>query len=99
MTDYSDIEQVNRLVAEQADIQRALDMLDDEGTIASVVVSPTEASSNTMMTSAVSVAMTDAPQSMLSGVKAGLTQRYNEINQELRVLGVTGTPPNATGGP
>lgn len=91
MSEYSDIEQINKLYAEQANIQKAMDILDDGGTVASVVTSPTEASTNRMVIS-VSVTMSDPPQSMIAGIKTGLTQRYNQINQELRDLGVTGTP-------
>jgi hypothetical protein len=41
----------------------------------------------------------DPKQNLIAGIHANLTQRYNDINQELRDLGVTGGPPDhAQGG-
>jgi hypothetical protein len=91
MTEYTDIDQINALRAEQANIDQALTILDDfDGTVSMVTV----ASADTTAPMPVMVAMADPPQSMIAGVRSGLIQRYNQINQELRDLGVTGTPPN-----
>jgi hypothetical protein len=101
MTEYSDIDEIAALQTEQANIDRALTILDDyEGTVSSVVIAPTVPLPPGMMLpgGAVAVSMADPPQSMLAGIRSGLIQRYNQINQELRDLGVTGTPPNHQGG-
>jgi len=93
MTEYTDVDQVNVLVAEQQRIQAALDMLDDAGTVTWQTIGPTAAST---APDAVPIAMpvADAPQSLLSVTRSALNRRYNEINQELRDLGVTGVPPD-----
>lgn len=89
MTDYADIDQIDALLKEQQRIDQALTLLDDyDGTIPSVTI----ASADAAAPPPVAVNMTDPPQSMISGVRSGLIQRYNEINHELRDLGVTGPP-------
>jgi hypothetical protein len=93
MTEYTDINQVNALIMEQANIDQALSILDEQdGTVANVVIAAQPAGASVMCM------MVDAPQAMISGVRAGLIQRFNTINQELRDLGVTGTPPDHQGG-
>jgi hypothetical protein len=98
MTDYADIDDVTRLTVEQQSIDEALNLLDNyAGTVTSCTIAATEITPTTPI--AVTVATTDPAQAMISGVRAGLIQRYNAINKELRDLGVTGTPPNHAGGP
>lgn len=91
MSEYSDIEQINKLVAEQAHIQLALDVLADSGTVSSVVCAPTLDSENPSAMP-VQVSTPDASQAMISGVRNGLKKRYNDISHELRDLGVSGVP-------
>jgi hypothetical protein len=101
MTEYADIDEVNKLRAEQENIDRALTILDDyDGTVSSVVIVPTMPIPPDMVASlaTVPISMADPPQSMVAGIRSGLIQRYNQINQELRDLGVTGTPPDHQGG-
>jgi hypothetical protein len=99
MTEYTDTEQISRLTAEQRNIGVALDILDNHaGTVPSCTIAATDAVPPDLPMT-VAVGMTDAPQAMLSGIKAGLIQRYNEINRELAELGVTGTPPDHAGPP
>ena len=98
MTEYADIDRVNALFAEQARIQAALDMLDDAGTVTWQTIGPTAASTAPNATP-IALPVADAPQSLLSVTRSALNRRYNEINQELRDLGVTGTPPDHAGPP
>lgn len=98
MTEYADIDEVTKLTLEQQNIGKALDILDNYGgTIPVCTVAATEISGPGAPIS-VTVTLADPPQAMVSGVRAGLIQRYNEINKELRDLGVTGTPPDQAGG-
>lgn len=91
MTDYADIDQISALQSEQANIGQALTILDEyDGTVASCTIVPGVVAP----VGVAIVAMTDPAQAMISGVRAGLIQRYNEINRELADLGVTGTPPD-----
>ena len=97
MTDYADIDEVTKLTVEQQNIGNALDILDNyDGTVPSCTIAATTVGFDTPVS--VTVAMIDPPQSLVAGVRSGLIQRYNAINQELRDLGVTGTPPNHQGG-
>lgn len=98
MTEYADIDHVNALFAEQARIQAALDMLDDAGTVTWQTIGPTAASTDPTATP-IAMPVADAPQSLLSVTRTALVRRHNEINQELRDLGVTGTPPDHAGPP
>ena len=93
MADYADTAAINALVAEQNTISAALALLDDEGTVDSVLIGPTELSTQPGAMR-ISVATPDAPHSLVAGVRSGLVQRYNAINRELRDLGVTNTPPD-----
>jgi hypothetical protein len=95
MTEYTDIDQINRLLVEQQQLDSALDILDNwDGTVPACTIAPTAGPAGSTWPSSVGVNMTNPPQSMISGIRTGLIQRYNAINQELRDLGVTGTPPN-----
>jgi len=97
VTEYADIDQINALKVEQTQIGLALTSLDDfNGTVPSCLIVPT--TGGNQAPPAVSINMAEPPQAMLSGIRAGLIQRYNQINQELRDLGVTDTPPNHQGG-
>lgn len=93
MTEYTDVEKVNKLVLEQNQLQLAIDILNDNGTVSSVVASPTDDSDSSDVVS-IGVLTPDAPQKMIEAVKSGLTERYNAINEELSALGVTGAPPD-----
>lgn len=93
MAAYSDAEQIAALKAEQASIDAALDMLDAPGgTVVSVMVGSDAPGT-------VGVPTPDAPPNLIAGVRSALNQRYNEINRELRELGVTDTPPDHAGPP
>ena len=97
MTEYADVPQVQALYDEQAQINRALDILDNyHGTIPAYTVSPTTAGVGAPM--GVQITTVDPGQSLLSGVRSSLIQRNNQINKELRELGVTGVPPDVPGG-
>jgi hypothetical protein len=98
MTEYADIDQTATLLEEQERIQAALDMLDDEGTVTWQTIGPT-AASQTPDATPIALPVADAPQSLLSVTRSALNRRFNEINKELRDLGVTGTPPDHAGGP
>ena len=101
MSEYSDIDQIAALQREQENIDQALTLLDDwNGTVPAYTVAggPT-APGDPIPPAPVLITMADPPQSMLAGIRTGLIQRYNEINQELRDLGVTGTLPDHAGGP
>jgi hypothetical protein len=93
MTEYTDVEEVNKLVAEQNQLQLAIDILNDNGTVSSVVASPTDESDSPDVIS-IGVLTPDAPQKMIEAVKSGLAERYNAINKELSDLGVSGAPPD-----
>lgn len=98
VAEYSDVEQIARLQAEQVQIDKALTILDDyDGTVSTYTIVPTAEVLNAPM--GVSIATVDPGQSLIAGVRSSLIQRYNQINQELRGLGVTGTPPDQAGGP
>lgn len=100
MTEYSDVPQVQALYAEQAQIARALDLLDNyDGTVTMYTVAGTSATDGYMAPMGVQITTVDPGQSLISGVRSSLIQRYNAINKELRDLGVTGGPPDHAGGP
>jgi hypothetical protein len=112
MSSYDDQAQIQALYAEQQQIQQALTILEDyNGTVPSftvaavpVQIQPTAGqpfpSSPAMPAMPVTITTTDPGQNLIAACHANLTQRYNEINKELRQLGVTGTPPaHAQGGP
>ena len=96
MTEYNDIQQVNALLSEQRATQSAIDILDNSGTVTAVTVAPRSdpenPAANMMPTQ---VAIRNAPETLVTDVRSGLAQRYNEINQELVALGVTGVPADA----
>jgi len=46
----------------------------------------------------VQITTVDPGQSLLSGVRSSLIQRNNQINKQLRDLGVTGVPDDNPGG-
>lgn len=99
MAEYSDLEQIDSLHAEQAQINQALLILDEyNGTVSQFTVAPTNMVSipppSVMPPMAVTIVTVDPKQNLIAAVHANLVQRYNTINQELRNLGVTGTPPN-----
>jgi len=97
MSEYSDIDQIAALQAEQVKIDQALTVLDDYGgTVSQYVVAPTTGGAGAP--SMVSITTVDPGQSLISGVRSSLIQRYNQINQELRDLGVTGVPNDTPGG-
>lgn len=97
MTDYADVPAVQALYEEQARVQQALTILDDyAGTVPQYVVAPTIAGAG--VPPMVSITTGDPPQSLLSGVRSSLIQRNNQINKELRDLGVTNVPNDTPGG-
>lgn len=99
MTDYADVPEVNALYAEQAQIDQAIDILDNrDGTVSAYTIQATllDPVARSM---GVTITTVDPGQSLIAGVRSSLIQRYNQISQELRDLGVTGTPPDHAGGP
>jgi hypothetical protein len=97
MTAYDDVPEVNALYAEQAQINQALDILDNwDGTVRSYTVIRTVPDAPPM---GVTITTVDPGQSLLSGVRSSLIQRNNAINKALRDLGVTNVPPDHAGGP
>lgn len=97
MTEYTDVPQVQALYDEQARINRALDILDNYGgTIPAYTVSPTTGGVDVPI--GVQITTVDPGQSLVSGVRSSLIQRNNQINKELRDLGVTNVPPDNPGG-
>lgn len=97
MADYDDIDQINKLHAEQAILHQALVILDDhDGIVSSYMVVPGDGAVGVMP---VNVLTVEPKQNLMAAAHAYATQRYNTINQELRDLGVTNTPPDAAGGP
>lgn len=99
MAEYDDLRQIERLYAEQAQIEQALMILEDHnGTVSSYTVAPTSSGIG-MPVMPVQIVTVDPTQNLMASVHASLVQRYNTINQELRDLGVTGGPPDhAQGG-
>jgi len=100
MAEYNDLQQIERLHAEQAQIEQALMILEDyAGTVSHYTVAPTASSSGSMPPMSVQIFTVDPGQNLMASVHASLVQRYNAINKELRDLGVTGGPPDhAQGG-
>lgn len=108
MADYDDLSQINALMMEQQKINDALVLLDDwNGTISTYTVIQGPVETRVMDPEVpqpsppmpAQITPIDPGQSLLSGVRSSLIQRYNVINQELRELGVTGGPPDHAGGP
>lgn len=95
MSDYQSIPEINDLFNEQENVQVALDLLDDNGTITSFRVDKTEASFN-QDASPVNVATIDPADELLIAARAQLIARFNEINLELNALGVVNLPPDKT---
>jgi hypothetical protein len=99
MADYNDLAQIDKLHAEQTQLSQALAILEEDGTVSSYVVAPVvlpDGPPPTMMS--VNIMTVDPKQNLMAAVHANLTQRYNDINKELRDLGVTNTPPDQAGG-
>lgn len=99
MADYTDIDQINKLYTEQEALSRAIDVLDNyDGTVSNFTVQPVFAV-GTMPQAVMSVIVVtvDPKQNLMAACHASCVQRYNTINQELRDLGVTNTPPNQSG--
>ena len=103
MTDYADLPEVNALQLEQKKINDALVLLDDwNGTMSTYTIVPGVVDEPPVGSSAPMPAQInpiDPGQSLLSGIRSSLIQRYNAINKELRDLGVSGGPPDHAGGP
>jgi len=111
MAEYTDLPYIESLYAEQARIQQALTLLEDyDGTVISYTVAPgpppiakegepLPVVPPTMPPMSVMITTVDPGQSLMAGIHTNLIQRYNDINKELRDLGVTGGPPDhAQGG-
>lgn len=97
MSEYEDLQKIAALQAEQLQIDQALTILDEHGgTVSTYTVAATTPAA-TMP--GVQIMTVDPGQSLISGVRSSLIQRYNAINKELRDLGVTGGPPDHAGGP
>lgn len=98
MTDYADVPQVQALYDEQARINEALTIIDDhDGTVTMYTVAATSAPPG-VMPIGVQITTVDPGQSLIAGVRSSLIQRNNQINKELRDLGVTNVPPDNPGG-
>lgn len=93
MTEYSDVEQVNKLYVEQQQVQAAISLIDNGGKMTSFAVSPPEPPPDTPpVGTPVYILVADAQQSTMDALRAQLVTRYGAINTELASLGVTNTP-------
>jgi hypothetical protein len=101
MADYNNLAQIEKLYAEQAILAQAIDIFDHHhGTVPSFGVSPVvQAGEMPSAVMSVTVVTTNPGQNLMAACRASCNQRYNDINQELKALGVTNTPPNQAGGP
>jgi hypothetical protein len=103
LAEYSDLTQIAKLQAEQLQIEQALLLLEEhDGIVAAYTVSapPQPAGMMGSPPMPVHIATVEPKQkNLMASVHASLVQRFNDINQELRDLGVTGGPPDhAQGG-
>jgi len=102
MADYNDVDQINKLYTEQETLSKAIDALDNyDGTISNFTVQPVFGAGTMPQGNIMSVIVhtVDPKQNLMAACHASCVQRYNTINQELRDLGVTNTPPDQAGGP
>jgi hypothetical protein len=104
VTDYSDIPQVNQLYIEQQQVETAISLIDNGGTLTAFTISPPPPPppydpmnpvppSPMMMDVRITNIGTVAPET-LTALRAQLVERDNEITAELTSLGVTTTPPS-----
>ena len=103
MSEYDDIATIDRLHAEQAQLHQALVLLDDhDGIVTMFNISPPPPAPGgppPVLLMAATVQTVGPKQNLMAAAHAYCTQRYNDINKELRDLGITGTPPDAAGPP
>lgn len=101
MAEYDDLKQIEALYAEQAILDQALTILEDhDGKVVNFTVAPTFPSgAPPVAIMSVLVSIAEPKQNLNAAAHAACVQRYNQINKELRDLGVTGGPPDhAQGG-
>jgi hypothetical protein len=101
MTEYSDLAQVQKLYAEQQQVEAAIGIIDAGGTLTSYVVTappppPYDPDSDTppvMPQPPVSITVTGevAPE-LMAALRAQLITRSNAISDELAALGVADAP-------
>jgi hypothetical protein len=101
MTDYSDVPQVNALYQEQQQVESAIGMLDDGGTVTDFTVAPPVVppdpdhppSGPTPMPVRIMLAEPASPE-LVAQARSELVQRSAAITKELEGLGVTDIPPS-----
>ena len=107
MTDYADLDQVNRLYAENENVNAAIDLIDNGGgwvSAFSVAPAPPVAAreGDPIMTPAVpymTIGLSIPPPgdpALTPAVRTALVNRSAAIMAELAALGVTDTPPTGT---
>jgi len=93
--EYSNINQVNRLVQERRSITAALASFDQGGRIIAMSVGQPPPADQPMPAlfggAQVNTAFIDYPPAMVEAIKAALTARQGAITNELAQLGVTGS--------
>lgn len=98
MTDYNDVGTANRLIAEQQNVQMAISMIDEGGTLSALTIAPPPLPPDTTlytMMSPIALGITEetvSPDTM-AAIRSVLVKRDEDISQQLTDLGVTNQPP------
>jgi hypothetical protein len=94
VAEYGDLTKIEQLHREQEVLTQAMTILENDGTISAFTASPVAQAQTSVLTMPVMVMTVDPKQNLMAACHAACVQRYNQINQELRDLGVTGGPPD-----
>jgi hypothetical protein len=92
MTDYSDVPQAHILWEERETVVRAMDMLDNDGWLASLTVNPAPGAPGMAATTTM---QPPTPPNVVAMITNVLRDRLRDIDAQLADLGVTDTPPMA----
>jgi hypothetical protein len=96
MVAYNDVPAVNILYMEQANIDNAINLLDNNGTITNFTVSPAPPDPGVMgapmPSMPVSISTIAPSAALMAEARAALVARHDAITAELAALGVTDSP-------
>ena len=103
MTEYSDLDEVNRLYAENENVNAAIDVIDNAGGWVSAFTvmpgTPPTPKEGEMPVTYMATSITVPPPGdpdLTPQIRAALVKRSETIMAELASLGVTDTPPTGT---